>query len=94
MARPLEARPEDDRRGHALTRARLAELPAADGRIGKAGRHWEVFLDLCPYVRSVRVTESPDLLHRGLRPFPQDRRAAALRERALTLCRPTTMPRG
>lgn len=85
LRRSLALRAAEDRRGHALTRARLAELLACAGEVEEACAYWEMFLDLYPCIRSARAEEALARMRLRLRPFSRQRAADAVQERARSL---------
>ncbi|MFF0228356.1 hypothetical protein [Streptomyces sp. NPDC004629] len=81
----LRHRSPAQRRSHALTQARLAELLLGNGHVEQACVHWNLFLDDYPHVRSTHVDHALAGLRSALRPHRRQRRVACLWERAAEL---------
>ncbi|GAA3809372.1 hypothetical protein GCM10022403_049230 [Streptomyces coacervatus] len=90
LRRSVAERSVEDRRGRALTRARLAELLAGQGELDEACRHWHAFLDDCPYIRSARADDHLTALLRTARRLSRCSEIRAVRERAWELHGPVT----
>ncbi|MER8047282.1 hypothetical protein [Streptomyces sp. NPDC094032] len=82
LRQALALRPPEQHRAHALTEARLTEILLAAGEVEAAVGHGERFLHHFAYIRSARAEQALARLHYGLRAFPQQADAVALRERA------------
>ncbi|WP_329171392.1 hypothetical protein [Streptomyces sp. NBC_01477] len=75
-------RTPDQRRTSALTLAALADTELGIGHLEAACQHWSIFLDLYPYLHSVRARQALVSLRRGLRIHHRQPQAAAILERA------------
>ncbi|GGZ71876.1 hypothetical protein GCM10010371_34460 [Streptomyces subrutilus] len=78
----LLERTPDQRRTSALTLAALADTELGIGHLEAACQHWSTFLDLYPYLHSVRARQALVSLRRGLRIHHRHPQAAATLERA------------
>ncbi|MFJ4858346.1 hypothetical protein [Streptomyces sp. NPDC088730] len=78
----LRERTPDQRRTSALTLAALADTELGIGHLEAACQHWSTFLDLYPYLQSVRARQALVSLRRGLRVHHRQPEAAAVLERA------------
>ncbi|MFI1531428.1 hypothetical protein [Streptomyces griseus] len=89
----LRERTPEQRRTTALTLAALADTELGIGRLEAACQHWSAFLDLYPYLHSVRARQALVSLRRGLRVHHRQPLAAAVLERArAALQSPSTQP--
>lgn len=89
----LRERTPDQRRTSALTLAALADTELGIGHLEAACQHWSTFLDLYPYLHSVRARQALVSLRRGLRVHHRQPRAAAILERArAALMSPSARP--
>lgn len=81
----LRERTPDQRRTSALTLAALADTELGIGHLEAACQHWSTFLDLYPYLHSVRAHQALVSLRQGLRAHQRQPQAAAILERARLL---------
>lgn len=89
----LRLRPDGERRSLAVSRAELAELLLARGRVEESCATWEVFLDDCALVRSGRARRARDRMPRLLRPYAAEDCVQSLSTRAgLALGGPSSPP--
>ncbi|MEV0278797.1 hypothetical protein AB0I22_20765 [Streptomyces sp. NPDC050610] len=80
------------RRAYVLTQARLAETLLSMGHVEASCAHWHVFLDQYPHLHSQQADRALAHLLEGLRRFPRQPLATAVRKRALALSRPRLTP--
>ncbi|WP_199434478.1 tetratricopeptide repeat protein [Qaidamihabitans albus] len=81
----IRNRSRSERRTHAISLARLAELQLAEGRLEQACATWHEFLDHYSPLESRRAERALDLLRAHTRPFQNNSVARGLRERAMTI---------
>ena len=82
LTRSIRHRPAGERRSHAITLARLAELQWTDGHLDQACHTWHHFLDIYPPLCSRRATTALANLRAATRPHQHVPAVRALRQRA------------